>query len=140
MYWRFTPAVASPAFSCPVSSIAAITRPPRRRLRRAASASPEAAKRRTSPIAASVSHDARFSSRCIRSGDRSPACEAIVQPFRLGSSLTSADMYFPACCHVSVRAKQPLSAPISSARLRSACPAPTLAAAAACDSFVLTST
>ena len=30
MYWRFTPAVAAPAFSWPVSSIAAITRPPRR--------------------------------------------------------------------------------------------------------------
>src|ERR1035437_4613646 len=28
MYWRLTPAVASPAFSCPVSSIAPITSPP----------------------------------------------------------------------------------------------------------------
>ncbi len=30
-YWRLSPAVASPAFSCPVSSIAPITIPPRRR-------------------------------------------------------------------------------------------------------------
>ena len=112
MYWRFTPAVASPAFSWPVSSIAPITRPPRRRPRRAASSSPAAANRRTSLIAASVSHDARFSSRCVRSGDRSPACWAIVHPFRFGSSLTSADTYLPACCHVSVRAKaRPQPAP-----------------------------
>ena len=99
-----------------------------------------AANRRTSLIAASVSHDARFSSRCIRSGVRSPACSAIVHPFRLGSSLTSADTYFPACCHVSVRAKHARSAPISSARFRAASPAPILAAAAAFDSFVLTNT
>ena len=38
-YWRLTPAVASPAFSCPVSSIAPITIPPRRP-RRAAASSP----------------------------------------------------------------------------------------------------
>ena len=54
-YCRFTPAVASPAFSCPVSSIAPITRPRRRRLRRAASSSPVTANRRTTPIAANVS-------------------------------------------------------------------------------------
>ena len=30
MYWRLTPAVTWPAFSCPVSSIAPITIPPRR--------------------------------------------------------------------------------------------------------------
>ena len=140
MYWRFTPAVASPAFSCPVSSIAAITRPPRRPPRRAASARPAAANRRTSPIAASASHDARFSSRCIRSGCGPRHAAAIVHPFRFGISLTSADTYFPACCHVSVRAKHALSAPISSARFRTASPAPILAAAAAFDSFVLTST
>ena len=113
---------------------------PRRRPRWAAASSPAAANRRTSLIAAAVSHDARFSSRCIRSGDRSPACSAIVHPLRRGRSLTSADMYFPACCHVCVRAKQPRSAPISSALLRAAGPAPILAAAAASDSFVLTST
>ena len=108
MYWRFTPAVASPAFSWPVSSIAPITSPPRRPSRRAASARPAAANRRTSLIAASASHDARFSSRCIRSGVRSPACSAIVHPFRFGISLTSADTYLPACCHVSVRPKHGL--------------------------------
>ena len=140
MYWRFTPAVASPAFSWPVSSIAPITSPPRRPPRRAASARPAAANRRTSLIAASASHDARFSSRCIRSGVRSPACSAIVHPFRLGNSLTSADTYLPACCHVSVRAKHGLSRTISSARFRTARPAPILAAAAAFDPFVLTST
>ena len=137
MYWRFTPAVASPAFSWPVSSIAPITSPPRRRPRRAASSRPAAANRRTSLIAASVSQDARFSSRCIRSGVRSPACWAIVHPFRFGSSLTSADTYLPACCHVSVRAKHGLSRahqlspfpdrppspyPGSSSRLRFICP------------------
>ena len=53
-YCRFTPAVASPAFSCPVSSIAPITIPARRR-RRAASARPAAANRRTTLIAAAVS-------------------------------------------------------------------------------------
>jgi hypothetical protein len=140
MYWRFTPAVAAPVFSCPVSSIAAITRPPRRRPRRAAASSPAAANRRTSLIAAAASHDARFSSRCIRSGDRSPACSAVVHPFRFGSSLASAETYFAACSHVCVRAKQPRSAPTSSARFRTASPAPILAAAAASDSSVLTST
>ena len=54
-YCRFTPAVASPAFSCPVSSIAPITRPPRRFPRRAASSSPATANRRTTAIAANVS-------------------------------------------------------------------------------------
>ena len=140
MYWRFTPAVAAPVFSWPVSSIAAITRPPRRRPRCAAFSSPAQAKRRTSLIAAGASHDARFSSRCIRSGPRSPACSAVVHPFRFGRSLTSADTYFPACCHVCVRGKHDRSAAISSARFRTASPAPILAAAAASDSFVLTST
>ena len=46
-YCRFTPAVASPAFSCPVSSIAPITSPPRRPPRRAASSRPATANRRT---------------------------------------------------------------------------------------------
>ena len=57
-YWRLTPQVASPAFSCPVSSIAPITRPRRRLPRRAASSSPATANRRTMPIAASVSQTA----------------------------------------------------------------------------------
>ena len=140
MQWRFTPAVAEPVFCCPVSSNAAITSPPRRRPRFAAASSPAAANRRTSLSAAVASHDARFSSRCIRSGRWSPACSAIVHPFRLGRSLTSADMYFPACCHVCVRAKQPRSPLISSACLRAASPAPILAAAAAFDSFVSTNT
>ena len=140
MYWRFTPAVAAPVFCWPVSSIAAITRHPRRRPRRAAAVSPAAANQRTSLIAAAASHDARFRSRCIRSGPWSPACSAVVHPFRFGSSLTSAETYFAACCHVCVRAKQPRSAPTSSARFRTASPAPILAAAAASGSFVLTST
>jgi hypothetical protein len=57
-YWRLTPAVAAPAFSCPVSSITPITRPRRRRFRRAASSRPAAANRRTALIAAEVSQDA----------------------------------------------------------------------------------
>jgi hypothetical protein len=140
MYWRFTPAVASPAFSWPVSSSAPTVIPPFRRPRRAASRRPAAANFLTSLIAASASQDARFSSRWVRSGLRSPACSAIVHPFRFGSSLASADMYLPACCHVSVREKHRRRAPISSARLRTARPAPILAAAAAFDSFVITST
>jgi hypothetical protein len=71
---------------------------------------------------------------------RSPACWAIVHPFRFGISLTSADTYLPACCQVPVRAKHRRSEPISSARFRTARPAPILAAAAAFDSFVLTNT
>ena len=67
-YWRLTPAVAWPAFSCPVSSIAPITIPPRRLPRRAAASSPPTANRRTTPIAAQVSQTAWFSSRCVRSG------------------------------------------------------------------------
>ena len=55
-YCRLTPAVASPAFSCPVSSIAPITSSRRRRfLRRAACSSPATANRRTTAIAAKVS-------------------------------------------------------------------------------------
>ncbi len=139
-YCRLTPAVASPAFSWPVSSIAPTTKPPRRPLRLAASSSPAAANRRTWLIAANVSQDALFSSRCVRSGVRSPARCAIVHPFRLGSSLASADTYFPAYCHVSVRTKHDLKSPSSSTRFRTASPAPILAAAAAFDSVVLTNT
>src|SRR5580698_5335979 len=138
MYWRLTPDVHDPCFSWPVSSSAptASSLPPRRR---AAASSPATAYRRTWLIAAISSHDARFSSRCIRSGVRSPAYSATDQPFRDGRSLASAFTYFPACCHVCVRAKHGLSAPIRAARSRSARPAPILAAAAALASFVLTS-
>jgi hypothetical protein len=87
-----------------------------------------------------VSHDARLSNRCIRSGLRSPACSAIVHPFRFGISLASADTYLPACCQVCVRAKHGRSRSSSSARFRLARPAPILTAAAAFDSFVLTNT
>src|SRR5712691_1116214 len=124
MYWLLPPAVAPPAFSCPVSSIAPTARPPRRPPRRAASSRPAAANRRTWLIAANVSHTARLSSRWVRSGVRSPACSAIVHPFRLGSPLTSADTYLPACCHASVRTKHDRSALSSSARFRPASPAP----------------
>ena len=132
-YWRLTPAVASPAFSCPVSSIAPITRPPRRRR---ACSRPWAANRRTTLIAANVSQTAWFSSRCVRSGVWSPPCRAMLHPFTRGSSLTSADTYLPACSHGSVRAKHGRSSPSSSERFRSASPAPILTAAAA-SVFVL---
>ena len=136
-YCRCTPAVAVPVFSWPVSSSAPITRPRRRPPRRAASSRPATANRRTTPIAANVSHDARLSSRCVRSGARSPACSAIVQPLRFGSPLTSALTYLPACSHGSVRAKhglsrhqqlpalpgaQPRPYPGSRSRLRFCCP------------------
>jgi hypothetical protein len=108
------------------------------RQRRAAPSRPAAACFRTWLIAAVSSHDARFSSRWAQSGDRSPQCSAIDQPFRDGSSLASAFTYFPACSHVCVRVKHDLSAPISADRSRSAVRAPILAAAAALCSFVLT--
>src|SRR6266478_422572 len=136
-YWRLTPAVAWPAFSCPVSSIAPITIPPRRR---AASSRPPAANRRTTLIAADVSQAAWFSSRWVRSGVRSPPRRAILHPFTRGSSLTSADRYLPACSHGSVRAKHGLSSPSSSSRFRSASPAPMLTAAAASDFVLVTQT
>ena len=134
-YWRLTPAVASPAFSCPVSSIAPITIPPRRP-RRAAASRPLTANRRTTLIAAKVSQLAWFSSRCVRSGVWSRPCRAILHPFTRGNSLTSADTYLPACSHGSVRAKHGRSSPSSSSCFRSASPAPILTAAAASD-FVL---
>ena len=137
MYWRFTPAVALPAFSCPVSSTAPTVIPPRRR-RRAASASPATANRRTTLIAADVSQAAWFSSRWVLSGVRSPACRATLHPFTLGSSPASADTYLPACSQGSVRAKHGRSSPSSSARFRSASAAPILAAAAASDLVLVT--
>jgi hypothetical protein len=126
-----TPQVASPAFSCPLSSIAPISRPRRRCPRRAASSSPATANRRTTPIAAEVSQLAWFSSRWVLSGVLSPAWRAIVQPLRSGSSLITAAAYLPACSHGPVRAKQGRSNSSSSARFRSASPAPILTAAAA---------
>ena len=106
--------------------------------RRAAPSRPAAACFLTWLIAAASSHDARFSSRCAQSGERSPQCSAIDQPFRDGSSLASALTYFPACSQVCVRAKHDRSSPISADRSRSAARAPILAAAAAPCSFVLT--
>ena len=73
-------------------------------------------------------------------GDRSPACSAIVQPFRDGRSLTSAFTYFPACSQVCVRAKHDRSSPIRADLSRTARRAPILAAAAALSSFVSTNT
>ena len=55
MYWRFTPAVAVPCFSCPVSSSTPAASPPCLRPRRAASSSPATANRRTALIAPRVS-------------------------------------------------------------------------------------
>jgi hypothetical protein len=134
-YWRFTPAVASPAFSCPVSSIAPITIPPRR-LRRAAASRPLAANRRTTLVATEVSQLAWFKSRCVRS----PPRRAMLHPFTRGSSLTSADTYLPACSHGCVRAKHGRSSSSSSFRFRSASPAPILTAAAASDFVLVTQT
>lgn len=76
------------------------------------------ANRRTTFIAAAASQAARLSSRCIRSGVRSLACSASVQPLRLGRSLISAAMYLPACSHGSTRAKHGRSNSSSSARFR----------------------
>ena len=139
MYCLFTPAVEDPCFSWPVSS-SAPTASRRRRDRRAAASSPAAAYFLTWLIAAASSHEARFSSRCILAGDKSPACSAIVQPFRDGRSLTSADTYFPACSHVCVRTKHDRSSSIRADLSRSARRAPILAAAAALSSFVVTNT
>ena len=61
MYCRFTPAVALPCFSWPVSS-SAPTAIRLRRDRQAASSSPAAAYFLTWDIAAASSHEARFSS------------------------------------------------------------------------------
>ena len=135
-YWRFTPAVACPAFSCPVSSIAPITIPPRRR---AAASRPVTANRRTTLIAAKVSQLAWFSSRWVLSGVRSPPCGR-TPPIHPGQPLTSADTYLPACSHGSVRAKHGRSNPSSSSRFRSASPAPILTAAAASDCVLVTQT
>ena len=137
MYCRFTPAVADPCFSWPVSS-SAPTVIRLRRDRRAASSRPATAYLLTRLIAARSSHEARLSRRCALAGDRSPACSATDQPFRDGRSLTSAFRYFPACSHVCVRAKHDRSSPIRADRSRTARPAPILAAAAALFSFVLT--
>jgi len=78
---------------------------------------------------------ARLSSRCVRSGDRSPACSAIVHLLRLASPPASAPRYFPACSHSSGRLKHGLS---SSRRFRAASRAPILAAAAASVFVVFT--
>ena len=125
MYCRFTPAVASPAFSWP----GLVHRPDHQAAPPAAAPGrllqarpPRTGGPRSSPR--TCPSDARFSSRCVRSGVRSPACSAIVHPFRLGSSLTSADTYLPACSHVSVRAKHGRSSPSSSARFRQRQPGP----------------
>src|SRR5579859_3582826 len=137
MYCRLTPAVQDPCFCWPVSS-SAPTAMRFLRQRRTAPSSPATACFLTWLIAAVSFHDARFSSRCAQSGDRSPQCSAIDQPFRDGSPLASAFTYFPARSHVCVRGKHDLSAPIRAERSRSAARAPILAAAAALCSFVFT--
>jgi hypothetical protein len=130
---------AAAVLSWPVSSsVPTVIR--LRQERAAASSSRAAPNLLTWLIAAASSHDARFSRRCIASGNRSPACSATDQPFREARSLTSAFRYFPACSHVWVRAKHDRSTPSSADRSRSARPAPIVAAAAALDSFASTST
>jgi hypothetical protein len=105
---------------------------------RPARSSPATANARTTPIAAKVSQAARLSSRCIRSGERSPARSASVHPLRFGKSLITAAVYLPACSHGSTRAKHGRSRSSSSPRIRRPSPAPILAAAAASDSVVRT--
>ena len=92
------------------------------------------------PIAAKVSQTARLSSRWVLSGVRSPACAAIVHPFRRGIWLITAAAYLPACSHGCVRAKHGRNPSSSSARFRCASAAPILAAAAALDFVVVTHT
>jgi hypothetical protein len=138
MYCRLTPAVELPCLAWPVSS-SAPTVIRFRRQRRAALSSPATACLLTWLIAASSSHDARLSSRCVLPGDRSPHCSPIDQPFRDGKSLASAFRYFPACSHVWTRAKHDRRPSIRTARSRTARRAPMLAAAAALYSFVITS-
>ena len=125
MYWRFTPAVELPFFSCPVSSSAATASSP------AGGARCSATNRRITPIAVVVSHTASLSSRCIRSGVRSPACSASVQEFLRGRSLINPMTYLRACCSGSTRAKQRLNRPCSSPRFSCVSVASTMAAAAA---------
>src|SRR6516164_3509326 len=136
-YCLLTPAVSSPCLTCPVSSIAPTASPRRRPALHAASSSPATANRRTTPIAAKVSHTARLSSRWVLSGARSPACAAIVHPLRRGIWLIPAITYLPACSHGPVRAKPGLSNSSSSLRFRRASAAPILAAAAALHLVVL---
>jgi hypothetical protein len=118
-------------------SIAATARP-RRPPGRAAWSSPATANRRTAFIAAAASQTARLSSRCIRSGARSPARSASVQPLRRGRSLISAAAYLPACSHGPTRAKHGRSSSSSSACFRRPSPAPILTAAAASGFVVFT--
>ena len=108
--------------------------------RRAAASSPAAAYFLTWLIAAGLVPRGPVQQPLRPAGVRSPACSAIVQPFRDGSSLTSADTYFPACSHVCVRTKHDRSSPIRADRSRTARRAPILAAAAALSSFVVTNT
>ena len=117
-YWRWTPAVAAPCFSWPVSFRA---RSPGRAGGRSGglpSPGPATENRRTTPHMAKVSHEAQLRSRCVRSGARSPTCSTIVQPSRLGRPLASVLTYLPACSHGSGRAKHDLSRHSSSLRFR----------------------
>lgn len=93
---------------------------------------------RVVPRGTSASQTARLSSRWVRCGARSPACRAIIQPFRLGMPLTRALTYLPACSHGSHRTKHDLSSHSSSPRFRAARTAPILAAAAASGFVVVT--
>jgi hypothetical protein len=102
--------------------------------------SPSTTNRRTTLIAASPSHTARFNNRWVRFGVRSPMYCAIVHPLRFGMSLASADTYFVACCQVCVRAKHGRRRSIRPARNRCTRPAAILAAAAALGFVVFTHT
>src|SRR5205823_737368 len=122
-YCRLTPAVWVPVFSSPLSSSTSTVSP-------CGSARCSTTKSRTVSIASSVFHDARSSSRCIRSGVRSPAYSARVQQFLRGRSLISPRTYLPACRTGSTRVKYAPSRPISSASFCSARSASTMTAAA----------
>ena len=77
-------------------------------------------------------------SRWVRCGVRSPACSAIVHPFRFTMPPDSAATYLPTCSQGSARTKHGLSNPSRSPHSRAARAAPILAAAAAFGFVVVT--
>src|SRR6266511_1622675 len=107
-YWRLTPQVDSPFFSCPDSSSTTTAR--------GSSPAPRccATNPATTPIAAFSSHTAWLSSRCVLSGRASPAHSAICHPFLRGTSAVNARTYLPACNRGSRRANTAPTRPNSS--------------------------
>jgi hypothetical protein len=96
---------------------------------------------RTAATASVSSQAAWLSSRCIRSGVRSPACSASVHPFLRGRSASSPAKYLPACRHTSRRANATAIRPNSSASFPDASrPASIIDMAAASYVFVCVTT